>query len=196
MNNPYEILGINTGASEAEVKNAYKKLVKEYSMSESTEDLSDAQVKQRMVELDRAFDEVIGNLRTGTSNSRAATDTTTGNYPEIRRLINDGKADEAITRLSSLPGATTDAEWNFLMGSAYYYKGWMSESIRYFEKATTLAPENREYKAAYARLKNSAGGNVAGNPYGGYNSNMSSCSCCDVCSMLMCADLCCGCGGC
>ena len=179
MRDPYEVLGLRPGASAEEIRAAYKKLAQEYSQRH------DADAGAKMEELNTAFDALMANLRTGT----AAGET---DFAEIRRLINEGNADEALRRLTANPQAETSGEWNFLCGSAYYYKGWMDQALPYFEKATQLNPQNREYSAAYQRLKNYAAGNFSTGPYGQMPQNAYGCSCCDMCTALMCMDLCCG----
>lgn len=112
-------------------------------------------------------------------------------------MINSGAVEQALAELNAIQGGANDAEWNFLVGSAYYYKGWVADALRYFHTACRLAPGNREYEAALRNLQNSAGGAMPGNPYG--NNGMAGaqavgCSCCDMCTAMMCMDMCCGCG--
>ena len=112
--------------------------------------------------------------------------------PEARNEV-----EQALAELNAIQGGANDAEWNFLVGSAYYYKGWVADALRYFQTACRLAPGNREYEAALRNLQNSAGGAMPGNPYG--NNGMAGaqavgCSCCDMCTAMMCMDMCCGCG--
>ena len=116
---------------------------------------------------------------------------------KIRQMINSGAVEQALAELNAIQGGANDAEWNFLVGSAYYYKGWVADALRYFQTACRLAPGNREYEAALRNLQNSAGGAMPGNPYG--NNGMAGaqavgCSCCDMCTAMMCMDMCCGCG--
>jgi tetratricopeptide (TPR) repeat protein len=112
-------------------------------------------------------------------------------------MINQGEIDEALTELSAIPDGSNDAEWNFLMGSAYYYKGWLAQALRYFQIACHLAPGNREYEAALRNLQNSADGAMPGNPYGNqpYGAQAIGCTCCDMCAAMACMDMCCNCGG-
>lgn len=50
-----------------------------------------------MAEINEAFDALMGSLRTGAG--PGAFGGKDGRYEEIRRLINEGKADEALRRL-------------------------------------------------------------------------------------------------
>lgn len=199
MRDPYEVLGLTPGASTDEIKLAYKKLAQKYSADNYAGSPLEDTAKERLAEIDAAFDELMGQIRTGSTASgsagQAAAGAASSTYSEIRAMINEGRADEAMSRLSAMPGADTDGEWNFLYGSALYYKGWLADAVRYFEKAVSLAPGNQEYQAAYQRLRSSAAGNVAGNPYGGFQPTAAGgCTCCDMCTALMCMDMCCGCG--
>ena len=198
---PYKVLGLAPGAGEDEIKAAYRKLAQTYNPDNYEAGPLQEQARQKMQQLDEAYDAVMGQLRTGRAGADHQPGTGAGgptNYPEIRNLISSGHADEALDRLKLVQNGQGDAEWNFLMGSAYYYKGWLGEARSYFEQACRLAPSNREYAAAYRNLQNSAGGQMPGNPYGNQYAHApggaASCTCCDMCTAMMCMDMCCGCG--
>lgn len=201
----YKILGLQPGANEDEVKTAYRTLAQKYQPEnyEAGPLRDDAQAK--MDELNAAFDTVMGALRTGdetstanTAASAAASGAAGGKYNDIRAMINSGDVENALSRLNGIAGGAEDAEWNFLVGSAYYYKGWLADALRYFDTACRIEPSNREYDAARRNLNTSANGNMRGNPYENsanpYNSMGAGCSCCDMCSAMMCMNMCCGCG--
>lgn len=190
MRDPYEVLGLRPGATEEEIKAAYKALAQKYSAENYAASPLEGEAGRQMAEINEAFDALMGSLRTGAG--PGAFGGKDGRYEEIRRLINEGKADEALHRLQEKDESAVSGEWNFLCASAYYYKGWLGQALPYFEKAASLCPDNREYAAACRRLKNSAAGNVAGNPYAGTPQGVAGCSCCDMCTALMCMDLCCG----
>ena len=191
MRDPYEVLGLAPGASEEEIKAAYKALAKKYSADNYAASPLQDEADQRMQEINAAFDQLMGAIRTGSADATSGAGSA-GEYTQIRRLINEGQADEALRLLQAIAGGESGGEWNFLCGCAYYYKGWLDQALPYFETAVRLSPENREYSAAYYRLRNSAAGNIAGSPYGGMPQGVMGCSCCDMCTALMCMDLCCG----
>lgn len=198
----YSVLGVGQNAGEAEVKAAYKTLAQKYNVDNYEAGPLRDEAEAKMGEINDAFDTLMSFLRTGgTEATRPQTNsgsTHAHSYPNIRQLINSGRIDEALSELSQIPGGASDAEWNFLMGSAYYYKGWLDQAMRYFQQAVNLAPGNREYEAALRNLQNSAGGNMQGNPYGQQDQSAQAMNCaCNTCSMMCCMDACCSmCRGC
>ena len=202
----YQVLGLRRGASEEEVKAAYRALAQKYNPDNYEAGPLKEDTLKKMEEINAAFDQVMAELRgapvhTGESAPRQdGQQTNSGSLPEIRALIQQGRVDEALARLQAMPDGPANAEWNFLMGSAYYYKGWLNEALRYFQEACRLAPTNREYAAALHNLQSTAGGQMPGNPYGAYGAgpqaNAVGCSCCDMCAAMMCMDMCCSCGQC
>ncbi|MDD3429441.1 MAG: DnaJ domain-containing protein [Oscillospiraceae bacterium] len=187
----YNILGLNPGATEEEIKVAYRVLAKKYAGEAYTVSPMKEEAEACMAQLDTAFDTLMGEIRTGRTTSSTSA---SGKYTEIRNLINSGGSDEALAQLKSIDD-NGDAEWNFLMGSVYYYKGHLNKALTYFDIACRKDPENAEYGAAYNHLKSSQGGNMQGNPYdmpNPYEGGMA-CSPCTICNTLICADCLCGC---
>ena len=192
----YKVLGLTEGATEEEIKTAYRALAQKYNPDNYEAGPLREEAEAKMTELNEAFDALMGAIRTGTPvNSRRTANAgepepdtgaaANGRYRAIRQMINSGAVEQAL------------AELNAIQGSAYYYKGWVADALRYFQTACRLAPGNREYEAALRNLQNSAGGAMPGNPYG--NNGMAGaqavgCSCCDMCTAMMCMDMCCGCG--
>ena len=198
-NNAYRVLGLAPGASEDEVKATYRALAQQYAPESKPEGAERREAEARMAELNDAFDTLISVLRTGVNTQQAAQGSPdrAAAYRAIRQMIDSGNVDGALAQLGAMTGGANDAEWNFLMGSAYYYKGWLAEAMRYFEAACRLAPNNREYEAALRNLQNNAAGAMPGNPYGAqgpYGTQAVGCSCCDMCMAMACMDMCCSCG--
>ncbi len=179
MNDPYGVLGISQNASDEDVKTAYKSLVMQYMNSE-----------RKLAELNAAYDAIM-NLRRGSTGG--------DNFHEVRVLINQGnyaKAEELLINQDS-----SRAEWNFLMGTICYAKGWLNDSYRYFKTAAETEPGNAEYNSALKRMDMNKNGYMnGGNP--GYNTSDRNspacgggCSTCDFCQGLICMDCCCECMG-
>ncbi len=195
----YEVLGITSAAKEDEVKNAYKKLAQKFDVDNYEAGPLREEAVLKMNEVNEAFDVVMSYLRTGQENTsqnvQQGTYTTVGEFPDIRQLINTGRVDEALSALEAMPNEQNNAEWNFLMGSVYYYKGFLDKAHHYFENAVHLAPGNREYEAALRNLQNSSQGEMPGTPYTTADNGTAALNCaCNTCALMCCMDACCGMG--
>lgn len=189
---PYVILGVQRSATEAEVKAAYKELVKKYHPDQYNDNPLQGVASEKMAEINQAYDEIINNIRYGEAASRQST-STNFNSSEVRYLIQSGNITEADNILSRVDPAMRDAEWYFLKGSICYKRGWFNEAYDNFSRANSINPNNAEYAAALQQLGSQRSGQMNGMPGGYYqNRNQDACNCC--CD-LICLDSCCECMG-
>ncbi|MBR2782071.1 MAG: DnaJ domain-containing protein [Oscillospiraceae bacterium] len=197
MRDPYEVLGVKPGASDEEIKRAYRELARKYHPDNYTDNPLADLAQEKMQEINEAYDILTKNGQSanssygstgqsgsygrsgfgGSQNSYGSSPA----YAQVRQNINLGKIQVAEDQLNAI--ATRDAEWYFLSGSIAYRKGWMDEARRNYEIACQMAPGNLEYHQALNVINGSGmyrGGNGGGNVDG-----------CSVCSSLLCADCCC-----
>ena len=200
MNDPYSVLGVSPNASDEEVKKAYRDLARKYHPDNYHDNPLADLAQEKMKEINEAYDAITKQRSGGTGggggysagsrggwNPGAGSSSATGVWAEIRAAINAGQ----LGRAEQLLNSTSDrgAEWNFLMGSLYYRKGWMDEALRYFQTAVNMDPGNGEYRQALNFMQS---GGAAYRPAGGGMAGMNGCDCC---SSLLCADCCCECMG-
>lgn len=198
MNNPYEFLGLNRGAGEQEVMNAYRRIAGEIHNA----GYSEAEMQRKMDELNSAYDTILGEIRGTTSYSNTQQNNSynygynynnqnfgASQFSDVRQRINAGRIDDAETILDGIPNNMRNAEWHYLKGVIHQRRGWMNEAYRCYQTACQLDPQNSEYMAAFNALNNNA--------RGGYRTSRNSGddNVCNLCSGLLCADCCCECCG-
>jgi curved DNA-binding protein CbpA len=206
MKDPYSVLGVSRDASDEDIKKAYRELARKYHPDKyAGSDLAEL-AEEKMKEVNSAYEEIqsmragrqqsTGNRSGGYSyggyNYGGAEEDNGGDiYSQIRSAINSGNIQLAQSLLNSVPASERAAEWNYLTGCVMLRRGYYVDAQRYFDLAASQNPHNDEYTIARDSLRNKTSG--FGN---GYNTSFGgSCSGCDVCSTLMCADCCCECMG-
>jgi curved DNA-binding protein CbpA len=197
MNDPYSVLGVSAGASDDEVKKAYHELVRKYHPDNYHDNPLADLASEKMKEINEAYDEVTKQRAGGGGHgagayaySGYAGSAGSARFAGIRQAINEGELGAAERRLMAI--ADRNAEWHFLMGSLYYRKGWLDDALTYYKTAAAMEPNNAEYRQALDYMNR---GGQAYRPYG-YEAPAANAGCdaCDICTALMCADMCCRCG--
>jgi curved DNA-binding protein CbpA len=199
MNDPYSVLGVSPSASEEEIKKAYRELVRKYHPDNYHDNPLADLAQEKMKEINEAYDTITKNRNNGSSGYGGTSGSYSGGgytkaqggspeFNQVRSAINAGNLSYAEDLLNAIQNR--NAEWNFLMGSVCYRKGWLDDARSYFQSATAMEPTNQEYAQALVMMNRGA----AYNPYGfNYNQGAGGCSACDVCTAFLCADACCNC---
>jgi curved DNA-binding protein CbpA len=196
MKDPYQVLGVSPDATDEEIKDKYRTLVKKYHPDKFTDsDLAEL-ANEKMKDINSAYDEIqkMRNNRSRDSRSGGFNPGSSSNsefYTRVRQLINASSIFEAEQMLISTPQANRGAEWNYLYACVMVKKGYYADAQRYFDIACSLDPDNREYQNAREMFRSRS------EQYGSYRTYQSSNGCCDMdcCSSLICADCCCECMG-
>lgn len=195
MSDPYSILGVSPQATDDEIKKAYRDLARKYHPDNYHDNPLADLAQEKMKEINEAY-ELIQKQREGGStsygsqrayqNTQRTSYTGSPQYSQIRNLINANRLEQAEMMLNGMPNH--DAEWNYLMGSVFWRRGWMDEAGRYFRTAAAMQPNNPEYRNAvnYMHRNNSA------YAHSGFNtSQLSQQQMCNCCSNAILADCCC-----
>ena len=195
MKDPYQVLGVSKNASDDEIKAAYRELAKKYHPDHYNDTPLKDLAEEIMREVNAAYDEIVQMRKNGSSSSGAGGysggyyNSGSSRFQDIRKLIMNNRIYDAEQLLDGTPDSSRDAEWHFLKGSVLYSKGYLDQATAHFQRATTMDPNNPEYRAAYNRII------MQRNNAGYHTTSTSGCSGCDVCQGLICADCCCECLG-
>ena len=199
MSDPYKILGVPNNATDDEVKKAYRELVRKYHPDNYHDNPLSDLAEDKMKEVNEAYEAITkmreggggqgGSYRPGSGSSGSSGGTAEGQ--KVRVAINSGDLQYAEQLLKNFPAR--NAEWNFLMGSLCYRRGWLDDAFSHFQTASNMEPGNTEYRQALAFM--SQGGH-AYRSYGGgqrpvANNHGCGCDACDCCTAMLCMNFCC-----
>ena len=195
------MLGVSPGASDEEVKKAYRALARKYHPDAYADNPLSDLAQEKMQEINEAYDQIMDSRKKGSSGGYGGSYSSgsgSSQYSDIRNMISSGRYEDAQEVLDGVPLDKRDAEWYFLNGSVLYKRGWFDNAFTSFATACRMDPNNQEYRQALNHVQRQRGGF---NNYGGYrgasygNGSNGECSGCDVCQGLICADCCCECMG-
>ena len=196
MNDPYQVLGVDPGASDEEIKRAYRELARKYHPDNYQNNPLADLAEEKMKEVNEAYD-AITRLRSGGGGYTSGSSYQSGGayqrqsqgydaaFAQVRNLINAGRLDQAEQLLRN--SSDRSAEWYFLAGSVAYRRGWLDEAMQNYQIAVRMEPNNMEYRQAYNMMQQ------GGNAYrpAGYGGGMDATDCCTA---MLCMN--CLCGGC
>lgn len=195
MNDPYSVLGVDPGASDEEVKKAYRELARKYHPDNYQNNPLADLAEEKMKEINEAYDTITrsrsggggyGGSQSGYGYGYQAQQQSYQNYQQntgstvfaqARQRINMGDLNGAEELLRSAPQRT--AEWHFLTGYIAYQRGWLDEAAQRFQSACAMDPSNAEYRQALAMMQRGSG---AGYRPAGYSTSTD----CDPCTAYMC----------
>jgi hypothetical protein len=195
---PFEVLGVARGASDEEVKRAYRAQVKKYHPDnyDSENPLSEL-AKEKMQEVNWAYDEIQrmraeerqaytgkgtyyqnGGANTygsanygGASSGTGSYNTTTDPfYIDIRNDVNARRFADAERKLLTVAPPSRVAEWHYLMCLVLVSRKNMGDAMRELEIACNMDPSNFEYQKAKEMFNTNAGG-YQNTYYGSANGN-------------------------
>lgn len=197
MKDPYSVLGVMPGATQEEIKKAYRELARKYHPDNYHDNPLADLAQEKMKEINEAYETLsrTGSDRGSTFNdggaqrqqSARSQGSAAQEYTRIRVAVNSGNLDAARQMLEQM--SSRDAEWYFLMGSVYYKRGWIDEAEKNYRMAVSMEPANAEYRQALQYM--SRGGSFYRPGYGrAMGGDPLNC-----CTNLLIADCCCECLG-
>jgi curved DNA-binding protein CbpA len=192
--NPYEVLGVKPGATQDEIKSAYRKLIKQYHPDKFIDNPLKNLAEDKMIEINEAYDSLTKNSGSSNNSSNYSNTSSSTNssyeFQEIRRSIQSRNYAFAENKLNSI--SNRNAEWHYLYGAVLLNKGWYDSALEHMNTAVNMDPNNFEYKQGLNSLKQRS--NNFSNPY--YRTtNSNNADMCNCCINLWCLDSLCECAG-
>ncbi|MBE6008966.1 MAG: J domain-containing protein [Lachnospiraceae bacterium] len=212
---PYKVLGVDSSATDDEIKKAYRALSRKYHPDANVNNPNKDEVEEKFKQVQNAYDTIM-RIRKGEDPSKGAGFNPYGNpfgfggaygYGQGQRTsagagddrylqaaatyIQNGKFQEALNVLEGIENRGD--RWYYLSALANMYIGNNVTALEHAKKAQEMNPASYEYANLVARLE---GGyqtySGMGQPYGrtmmcGGN------QCGSMCMTLLCLNFCCGC---
>ena len=187
MKDPYQVLGVPRGASDEEVKHAYRELAKKYHPDNYAGSPLQDVANEKMQEINEAYDFIISGKAGGDSYYRTSNSSYDSGY--IIALIDSNRLNDAEYLLSQTPVQSRDALWYYLMGRVCFARGWYDRASSYYSTAHSMDPNNPEFAKSYEQMQSERSGGFRTNERASGKSTLS--CCCD----LLCLDSICECFG-
>ncbi len=189
MQNPYEILGVREGASQEEIKAAYRELVKKYHPDRHQDNPLYELAEEKLREINEAYEYLMrgGESHSGSVGRGPNTSSSAYNpqFAEIRRSLDANNLQAAEVLLNR--NMDRSAEWHFLYGVLSLKKGWYDEAVNSIQLAVQMDPSNPEYRSAMDKLAHVGTGYRTTSYNRGYNDAAD--QACRMCQCLCCVDM-------
>ena len=173
MRDPYQVLGVTQGASDDEIKKAYRTLSRKYHPDANINNPNKELAEEKFKEVQQAYDQIMKEKQSGgsygggynygyggtgyryTYNNTGAgsNDTESVQMRAAANYIANGCYREAINVLNGMADAERNARW-------YYYSALANQGLgnnimakQYAEKAVAMEPSNFQYRQFLQHLE-------------------------------------------
>ena len=172
VQDPYEVLGISRGASDDEIRAAYRELVKKYHPDKYQGNPLADLAQEKLQEVNEAYDLLMKKGSVSSGNTGSTSTYTYGTYGssgsqtygsysssyssnsplynQIRSAINRNDLYTADNLLSK--STARDAEWYFLSSIIAFRKGQSADALSKIQTAMSMEPNNTEYRNVYSQM--------------------------------------------
>ena len=203
IDDPYKILGVSPNASDEEIKQAYRRLAKQYHPDRNP---GDEEAAKKMQQINAAYEQIKNPAQSGgyggysqydpfggfggyQQQSYGSTDSGDNYQKAAMNYIRFGRFEEALNALNN--STERNARWYYLSALANNGLGNQVTALEHIRRAVSMEPDNREYLRMLNIIENGGAAyrQQAGN-FGGFA--MRSNPCINLCLCYLCQMLCCG----
>ena len=180
MRDPYEVLGVPRGASDEEIKKAYRRLSRQYHPDANVNNPNKDAAEEKFKEVQAAYKSIMDGTSqssyggynssyggqygrgfggfSGFDDFERYTRRTTGEdrgedmyFNAAARYIQNGSYDEALNVLKNI--SNHNGKWYYYSAVAHYGKGNQATALEHIQRAMNIEPNNLEYQRVYSQIK-------------------------------------------
>ena len=168
MMDPYSVLGVNRGASDEEIKKAYRTLSRKYHPDANVNNPNKAQAEEHFKDIQAAYNQIMDERQNGSYSNSYGYNSYGGNanysYNEgsvemqaAANYINARQFAAALNVLHSIPDSGRNGQWSFFAAVASQGMGNLNNAREYISRAIALEPSNFRYRQFEQSLNWSTG---------------------------------------
>jgi molecular chaperone DnaJ len=182
MTDPYQVLGISRGASDEEIKKAYRALSRKYHPDANVNNPNKAEAEEKFKQVQQAYDQIMKEKQHGASGGYTGADGRNDGYgpfggfsgtyyygnqahgstgsafsPKMQAALNYLQSRhfaEAVNVLNDIPFAERAGQWYYFSAIANNGLGNNATAIEHIRRAVALEPSNFEYRQFQQYLEN------------------------------------------
>ena len=174
MIDPYQVLGIARGASDEEIKKAYRSLSRKYHPDANVNNPNKDQAEERFKQVQQAYDQIMKEKQQGAgyggygssqdeygyggfggyySNNRSYYQEENSRLQAAANYIRNGYYKEAFNVLNDIPFNERNGRWYYYSALANRGVGNTATALEHIRRAVELEPSNIQYRQFQQNLE-------------------------------------------
>ena len=195
IDDPYKVLGVSRDASDEEIKQAYRRLAKQYHPDRNP---GDAEAAKKMQQVNAAYEQIKNPAAAQQTGGYSGYDPFSGqqhnaddSYQQAAyQYIRYGRYQEALNALAN--ATARNARWYYLSALAHEGLGNQITALEHIRRAVSMEPTNQQYLWTLNRME--SGGRVYQQQAGNYRGfTMRGSPCLNLCLCWFLQFFCCRC---
>ena len=201
MTDPYQVLGVTRGASDEEIKKAYRTLSRKYHPDANVNNPNKEQAEERFKQVQQAYDQIMkekqqgpfggfsGTYYYGSNNTNSQRRESSPKMQAALNYLRNQCYTEALNVLGEIPFSERTGRWYYYSAVANEGAGNTATALEHIRRALDLEPSNMEYRQFQQHLEYGGTwytnmGSSYDRPYSGYS---------NFCMSLLCMQALCTC---
>ena len=166
MGNPYDVLGVHPGATDEEIKKAYRNLSRKYHPDANINNPNREQAEEKFKQIQQAYDQIMKEKQYGSSYGYAGGYSSGNGYAgrgggsqesiqlqAAANYIANRCYDQALHVLNDIPYSQRGARWYYFSAVANAGTGNNMTAKQHGARAVELEPSNLEYRQFLQHLE-------------------------------------------